>query len=366
MLKYHHFIKKALNMNIENSNPQILQNASFEFRGNALDFFKIWFVNLVLTIITLGIYGAWAKVRNNQYMHGNTYLGGHSFEYTANPIRILIGRIIVLVCYLSFFITSQFGFFYVAGVIIALFMLMLPFLLRQALVFKAKYTRFHGLGFRYKASVGQFYVFFISHTLLNLITFFIILPYTHNQFKKLIINNTYYGDTQLYFKGKPSEFFFTYYVRTMLLYFAMGVVTAMVLATAWLLTDTIGSGEDGVMGVAIILLALLLYPMLFGAQGAYEAWIGRAVYNNTSIREHNMINEWSALDLAWIRLSNFVAIVFSLGLLYPWTYIRAAKYKLENTGFESLNLNTFEGQIEQDRSAIGEETADFFDFDIGF
>jgi uncharacterized membrane protein YjgN (DUF898 family) len=79
-----------------------------------------------------------------------------------------------------------------------------------------------------------------------------------------------------------------------------------------------------------------------------------------------MVNEWSASQLSWIYFSNFIIILFSFGLLYPWTKIRTIKYKLENTGFENLNLNAFTGQTERDRSAIGEEAADFFDFDIGF
>ncbi|MDR3346857.1 MAG: DUF898 domain-containing protein, partial [Campylobacteraceae bacterium] len=47
--------------------PKVFENTRFEFRGNATDFFAIWFVNLLLSLITLGIYSPWAKVRNNQY-----------------------------------------------------------------------------------------------------------------------------------------------------------------------------------------------------------------------------------------------------------------------------------------------------------
>jgi len=35
----------------------------FVFHGTGREYFKIWIVNLVLTIATLGIYAAWAKVR---------------------------------------------------------------------------------------------------------------------------------------------------------------------------------------------------------------------------------------------------------------------------------------------------------------
>jgi len=55
----------------------------FEFRGEAKEYFKIWIVNIALTLITLGIYSAWAKVRNNKYIYGNTFLNGSNFEFNA-------------------------------------------------------------------------------------------------------------------------------------------------------------------------------------------------------------------------------------------------------------------------------------------
>ena len=65
-----------------------------EFTGRAGEFFGIWFVNLSLSILTLGIYSAWAKVRTERYFYGNTRLAGAAFEYFASPIAILKGRLI--------------------------------------------------------------------------------------------------------------------------------------------------------------------------------------------------------------------------------------------------------------------------------
>ena len=38
-----------------------------KFKGKAAEYFGIWIVNLLLTVITIGIYGAWAKVRKKKY-----------------------------------------------------------------------------------------------------------------------------------------------------------------------------------------------------------------------------------------------------------------------------------------------------------
>jgi hypothetical protein len=59
----------------------------FEFRGKAGEYFRIWIVNVVLSILTLGIFSAWAKVRARRYFYGNTYLNGSSFDYHADPVK---------------------------------------------------------------------------------------------------------------------------------------------------------------------------------------------------------------------------------------------------------------------------------------
>ena len=37
------------------------------FEGKTSEYFGIWIVNLLLSLLTLGIYSAWAKVRRKKY-----------------------------------------------------------------------------------------------------------------------------------------------------------------------------------------------------------------------------------------------------------------------------------------------------------
>jgi len=68
----------------------------FEFTGDAREYFRIWVVNLALSIVTLGIFSAWAKVRSERYFYGNTRVAGEPFEYLAKPWPILKGRLIAV------------------------------------------------------------------------------------------------------------------------------------------------------------------------------------------------------------------------------------------------------------------------------
>ena len=81
----------------KSSQPQ--EKIRLEFSGNGKEFFKIWIVNLFRTIVTFGIYSAWAKVRTNQYFYSNTSLAGNAFQYLAEPMNILKGRIVAIVLF---------------------------------------------------------------------------------------------------------------------------------------------------------------------------------------------------------------------------------------------------------------------------
>ena len=67
-----------------------------QFNGKASEWFGIWIVNLLLSIITLGIYSAWAKVRTKKYFANNTVISDRNFDYHATGKQILIGRLIVV------------------------------------------------------------------------------------------------------------------------------------------------------------------------------------------------------------------------------------------------------------------------------
>ncbi len=51
------------------------------FTGTGGEYFGIWIVNLLLTIVTLGIYSAWAKVRRLQYFYRHTEVAGLELRF---------------------------------------------------------------------------------------------------------------------------------------------------------------------------------------------------------------------------------------------------------------------------------------------
>ena len=65
------------------------------FTGSGSEYFRIWIVNLLLTIVTLGLYHPWAKVRRLRYFYGNTHIGDHTLDFHGNPTRMLRGFLLL-------------------------------------------------------------------------------------------------------------------------------------------------------------------------------------------------------------------------------------------------------------------------------
>ena len=254
---------------------------SFEFKGSGSEYFRIWIVNIALTILTLGIYSAWAKVRANRYMYANTYLNGSNFEYNANPIHILIGRMIVVAIYALFVLFSQYLFmFEIAGGIALLGFLAMPWLVRQAVSFKLRNTSYRNVPFRYEGKVSSFYLFFLLHIFLNIITVMLIFPYSYVKFKQLIIDNAHYGDGDFKFSGGAGDSYAIYiqvFVWSSLFIFAMFIVLGSITAGFALLFENVLPNfkeelNPEIIGTIIAGGVFLVYvPFIFWYKGFADA-----------------------------------------------------------------------------------------------
>ena len=164
-------------MNDQNlPSPKSTTGSDLVFSGKGGEFFGIWIVNILLSICTLGVYSAWAKVRTTNYFYGNTKLGGSPFVYTANPISILKGRLIAFLLLLSYSLLSQYSPELSIGLII-LIALLSPVVIVRALKFRFQNTEFRGLSFNFKGKVSEAYKIFLGGYILAMISLGILFPW---------------------------------------------------------------------------------------------------------------------------------------------------------------------------------------------
>ena len=126
------------------------------FTGSGSEYFRIWIVNLLLSIVTLSLYHPWAKVRRLRYFYGNTLVDGHALDFHGNPLKMLRGYVLVGVLVVCYSLAGRFSKG-AAVVAVVIFAIVFPSLLRASMQFRLANTSWRGLRFRFTGSLDGAY-----------------------------------------------------------------------------------------------------------------------------------------------------------------------------------------------------------------
>ena len=339
-----------------------------QFTGRAGEYFGIWIVNVVLTLLTLGIYSAWAKVRTERYFYGNTRIDGSAFEYLATPIQILKGRLIAYAVVIALGITAHFGFLVVYFPLIIAILLLLPWLLQRALRFRARYSAWRGLRFRFVNGVDDAYLNFMFRPLLMIPTMYMLLPWVRKHQQEYIVTGHRFGGLRFGFQGELGPYYIPFAICLGAGFVAYFVMLLAVFGAAWFLEGSRSGGEAApndvmlavMLPVAVVYLALLVLPVFLRTRYTNLMW------GNTRLGPHRFACTLRARDIIWIYLSNGVAILCTLGLAVPWAMVRLAKYRAAHFELLALgDLDEFVAEAERAEGAASAELVDALDLDVG-
>jgi uncharacterized membrane protein YjgN (DUF898 family) len=339
-----------------------MQKHQFEFTGSGWEYFKIWIVNLLLTIVTLGIYSAWAKVRSNKYFYRNTSLAGASFDYHGKPLEILIGRLIIVGFYFVYAVLTNVNPM-IAIALLFLAMLFVPWLVQKSFKFKLHNSSYRGLRFKFAGSLGGAYKTFLLWPILTPLTLYLLAPFTHQRIKQYQHANSLFGQTRFSF-GQGAGGFYAVYALTFLMILLIGLATGGVIFAMGL------AGLSGADASSVMLLGALVYVVLILAMllvgPFFSSRLQNLIWNGTRLGEHQFQSTIQARKLLGLYITNFFGIIFTLGLFKPFASIRLMRYRL--SCMSVVAASDLEGFI-ADQSiekvgALGEGASDVFDFDI--
>jgi uncharacterized membrane protein YjgN (DUF898 family) len=337
----------------------------FEFKGNASEYFRIWIVNLGLTIITLGIYSAWAKVRKQRYFYGNTYLAGSAFGYHAEPLRILKGRLIAGLLVAVYFLSTRVSV-KAAVAVFCLIALATPWLVVKSRVFASRVTSWRGLRFNFKEDYRGAYAVLLGWLVFGVLTFGLLVPRAARERYRFHVSRTSYGSTPFECNPGVGRFYKTAFA-------ALGLVVLVSMAVGFLvfaMRVAIGAPSSPGMAKAMSYVSMfinyaILGPTLLGYTRARNL---NEVFNHTTLGTNAFKANLSATKLTGIYIGNVFAIVGTLGMLTPWAEIRLARYRLESIELHAAHsLDNFTAdRAAEVPSATGEELTSFLDLDFGF
>ncbi|MGB5422267.1 MAG: YjgN family protein [Desulfobacterales bacterium] len=346
---------------------QVRQRLRLRFTGTGGEYFRIWIVNLFLTVLTLGIYSAWAKVRTRRYFYAHTLLADHPFDYRANPWFILRGNLILGFGLLLFLALESFGPVY-SGIVLAAFYAFLPFLIYKSLRFNAYNSSYRNLRFQFRGSLKESYNTYLFIPLLIPLTLGLIFPYWVFRRKKYFSENFTFGRSPNTFTGAAGPFY-QVYGFTGLMVILMAVVVGGGVFFFVLQPQGLALRLDNMvrfftlLPITGFLVAMTAFTFI---QQFLFARLTNYCWDRTSVGGLCFNSNLNVGSLLWLRLTNLIGIIISLGLLIPWARVRRVRYLVSSlTLFSDRSLDTFAAAEQSAESAIGEAATGFFDIDIG-
>ncbi|MEM9032112.1 MAG: YjgN family protein [Pseudomonadota bacterium] len=337
----------------------------FEFRGSAGEWFGIWIVNLVLTILTVGIYSAWAKVRRNKYFYQNTYVAGRNFDYHATGLQILIGRIIIIVGFVVFSVVSAIP---LVGLVALLALLVaLPWLLVRSMKFNAQMSSWSNVRFRFLGGYGGAFLTYIVYPILCAITLYLTFPFLDRARKRFTMNNHSLGKHGFAFDAPIGGFYRAFFVAAAWIIGVTLVVVALTFPGIPAIQTAIESEDPMVIAPMVIGVYVWVFLALIPAATIYTAMVRNVSLSNLELEGgHAFHSNVSPGRLIWITVSNALITAVSLGLMLPWAQVRVARYLATHTILlPGPSLDNFLGQIEAESTALGDAYTDLEGFEVG-
>lgn len=365
-----------------NDSVPIPEALALTFTGSGKEYFRIWIVNLFLSVATLGIYSAWAKVRRLQYFDRNTQLAGAAFDFRGDPKAILKGRVLALCLAAGYH--YAFGFSVAFGLTMAaLLLLALPFFLRSALRFRLHNTQYRGLHCDFSGSTGGAYLAYLPPLLTFLLpgalvaidpsgklaapAFLLYLgwPLMYGAMKSYQQRHLQFGAVGSAYRV-PARRFFKPYLVALGASIGCGIVLGIVVGIA-IAIYTRASG--GSLGFGAILGGMLgVYALFLLAIPYLQARIANLVWSNTAfpgVEIRCTMGAWSFIKLQTV---NTLLTILTLGLYRPFAVVRVYQYRLAHVSLHSAG--SFEqvvaGAARQRSGAAGDGMADFLGVDISW
>ena len=340
----------------------------FEFTGTWEGYFRVWIVNVLLTIVTLGIYAAWAKVRKKRWFYAHTSLAGHAFEYLADPKRILIGNIIVVLVFALY--SGSGAISPLVQVPIALIvMCLVPWFIAKSFLFNARNSAWRGLKFGFHGRYWGAARVYLLLPLLVPLTLGLLLPYVSKERRKWMTENHRFGTTAFGFQGTTNDVM-RIYLRAVLFFLPIigGYVFFFVsMAVAGASGGPVKAEDfDASMAVAPLLI-LAGFPIAYAGTIFLRARLFSYYWTHTMVGPHSFQAYMRARDLLGLQLLNSLVVSLTFGLMWPWAAVRTVKFQLDHIEvLPSGNLDTFVAEAQPPVGALGEAAGDFLDVDLGF
>ncbi|MFZ2652857.1 MAG: YjgN family protein [Burkholderiaceae bacterium] len=367
-----------------------------QFTGSGSEYFRIWIVNLALVLVTLGIYFPWAKVRRLRYFYGRTEIAGAPLDFHGDPKKMLRGYALTGTLVLLYSVAGNFSA--TAGLVAFILIAALwPALFKSSLQFRMANTSWRGLRFRftgpvagaYKAMVPLFVpgilvlggVIFVPDETKPPSWYFAFLggvigammlaaPWLWWNLKSYQHNHYAFAQQQTELRSTVGAFYLVFLKTLGVMLLAIAAL-AGVLFSLGALTGLSGPPGPGAFGAAFIAIAVGVLGGVLVVQFLPRPYFTSRMQNllwsrtgNSSMRFRSRLEFTALLGLT---VKNWLLMVLTLGLYWPFAAIALARMRLQAVSLTSRvdPESLIDRARAQQGEAAGDAAADLLGLDIG-
>ena len=374
-----------------------------EFTGSGSEYFRIWIVNLLLSLVTLGLYLPFAKARRLRYFCANTRVDGHALSFHGDPWRMFRGFVLLAVLAGAYALAKHLSM--VAGMVaFAVLAALWPALWRSSLRFRMGNTSWRGLRMSFRGTLFGAYkamlpiylpaLCFLTpqalldpehpeqnlaavHTAMTIFgvgfaAMLLLYPWGLALLKRYQ-HGGYAIASQRARLEVPTRRFYGFCLKGVLMYvgslvalMALVALVAVVFGAAhWRNMD---GGQARTFGVWIAIAFGLVYVLLLALIAPwFAARLQNLVWSGTHSAELRFDSRLRVRELAGLTVANWLLTAVTLGLYRPFAAVATARLRLQ-----AVSL-TLDGDVDtwiaqenvSERDASGDAAGDFFGFDIG-
>lgn len=372
--------------------PAPEQRLEIRFVGSGSEYFRIWIVNLLLIMVTLGLYYPFAKVRRMRYFHAATEVGGHPLSYHADPWKMFRGYILVVVLLGAYSLAGKLSPT-AGGVAFLIVAAIWPALWHSSMRFRLHNTGWRGLRARFTGTRGQAY----STMLPLFLPALLMVLYTATQldpaqrptqepgagFWVLFALVVLALPAQLWWLKRYQHNHYALAGEHTALNTSLGAFYGLFLRALGVVV--LGCAAMAAAVVPAMWLARAAQSMALGVLGAVFAFVAALIAFQALMRPYFVVRLQNLLwrgtrsqhlsfdsalrfrSYAWLSVKNWLLVIITLGLYLPFAAVAYARARLEAvTVVSTVDLDQLvTSGVALDESAAGDVAGDFFGIDIG-
>jgi uncharacterized membrane protein YjgN (DUF898 family) len=353
----------------ENSAP-----SAFGFEGTWQEFAPIAFTNLLLTVVTLGIYRFWATTRERQYLWSRSRFVDENLEWAGTGKELFFGFLIVAVAILlPLFLISQgaqalvLQGYEALGVTLTFATLAAAFYLIgvarfRALRYRLSRTRWRGIrggsddqGFKF----GWSYVWktAVGTLVLYLLTPWAMVSLWNEKWSKMSFGpHQFYADAE---SGDVLLRFLLFYLAPFVLFLALGIATLFGAGAGFGFGGEEGAAVGGGIGIVFGFIAFYLLIGLIAV--AFYSKFYEVVIGATSWKDLDFSFNASTKDWLKLFVGDAALVILTLGVGYIFLSYRHWKFFMTHMEASGEIVLDELSQSQTDSSQTGEGLLDAFD-----